>query len=123
MASLTTYQIISLVLSILGVPSLTAILSWIYHKQKKVEENQQRIDNKQKQETTALKLGVQALLRSQMINDYNKWSDKGYAPIYARENFQNCWEQYEALGENGVMEDIRNKFMNLPTKIINNVQY
>lgn len=63
----------------------------------------------------ALKLGLQALLRAQMVNDYNKWSAKGYAPIYARENFENCWTQYESLGENGVMNDIHNKFLALPT--------
>lgn len=115
MASLTTYQIISLVLSIVGVPSLATIIGWIHSKQKKHDAEQRQIDERQKQETQALKLGVQALLRSQMINDYNKWSDKGYAPIYARENFQNCWVQYESLGKNGVMEDIHNKFMDLPT--------
>lgn len=116
MASLTTYQIISLVLSLLGIPSLATIIGWIYKRQKKLDDEQKKNDEKNKQETKALKLGVQALLRSQMINDYNKWSDKGYAPIYARENFENCWTQYEALGENGVMEDIHNKFMDLPTK-------
>ena len=62
----------------------------------------------------SVKLGVQALLRAQMIHDYNKWVDRGYAPIYARENFQNCWEQYHALGANGVMDDIHNKFLALP---------
>lgn len=61
-----------------------------------------------------VKLGVQALLRAQMIHDYNKWSERGYAPIYARENFQNCWKQYHALGANGVMDDIHNKFLMLP---------
>jgi hypothetical protein len=61
-----------------------------------------------------VKLGVQALLRAQMIHDYNKWSERGYAPIYARENFQNCWNQYHALGANGVMDDIHNKFLMLP---------
>ena len=66
-------------------------------------------------ENKALKKGLQALLRAQMINDYNKWATKGYAPIYARQNFQNCWDNYEALGENGVMNDIKNKFMSLPT--------
>lgn len=64
----------------------------------------------------AVKLGIQALLRTQMIHDYNKYSDLGYAPIYAKENFQNCWEQYHALGANGVMDDIHNKFLALPTK-------
>lgn len=64
----------------------------------------------------AIKRGLQALLRAQLIEDYNKWSDKGYAPIYARENFQNCWFQYHALGANGVMDDIHAKFLELPTE-------
>lgn len=64
----------------------------------------------------AIKLGLQSLLRSQLLSDWNKWSDKGYAPIYARENFQNCWKQYHALGANGVMDDIHEKFFDLPTE-------
>ena len=70
---------------------------------------QTRMENK------ATQLGVQALLRAQMVNDYNKWTARKYAPIYARDNFENCWIQYHALGANGVMDDIRNKFMALPT--------
>jgi len=62
-----------------------------------------------------IKLGVQALLRAQMIAEYNKWEERGYAPIYARQNFENCWEQYHNLGVNGVMDDLHNKFLQLPT--------
>lgn len=62
----------------------------------------------------AIKLGLQALLRAQLIGDYNKWSERGYAPIYARENFENCWKQYHSLGVNGVMDDIHERFMELP---------
>ena len=64
----------------------------------------------------AVKKGLQALLRAQLIDDYNKWSEKGYAPIYARQNFENCWFQYHALGANGVMDDIHAKFLDLPTE-------
>ena len=64
----------------------------------------------------ALQKGVQALLRAQMINDYNHYHEKGWAPIYARENFENLWLQYEAFGKNGVMQDIHNRFLALPTK-------
>lgn len=64
----------------------------------------------------AIKKGLQALLRAQLIADYNKWSEKGYAPIYARQNFENCWFQYHALGANGVMDDIHAKFLDLPTE-------
>lgn len=63
-----------------------------------------------------VRLGVQALLRAQMISDYNKWEEKGYAPIYARQNFENCWMQYHALGANGVMDDLHKKFLELPTE-------
>lgn len=62
-----------------------------------------------------VRLGVQALLRAQMIADYNKWSERGYAPIYARVNFINCWTQYHSLGANGVMDDLKAKFLALPT--------
>ena len=62
----------------------------------------------------SVKFGVQALLRAQMIHDYNKWTERGYAPIYARQNFENCWEQYHSLGANGVMDDIHRKFLKLP---------
>jgi hypothetical protein len=63
----------------------------------------------------ALQMGVQALLRAQMIQYYNHYMDKGFAPLYARESFENCWVQYEKLGKNGVMADIRAKFLALPT--------
>ena len=64
----------------------------------------------------ALKRGVQAMLRAQMIAEYNRWSEKGAAPIYAKDNFENLWRQYEKLGKNGVMQDIRAKFLALPTR-------
>ena len=63
-----------------------------------------------------IRLGVQALLRAQMISEYNKWHDRGYAPIYARQNFENCWNQYHSLGANGVMDDIHDRFFQLPTE-------
>ena len=87
-------------LCILGVPSLSAMLIGMIVGQFKA--------------VRALKRGVQALLRAQMINDYNKWSERAYAPLYARQNFENLWVQYEALGENGVMEDLHTKFLKLP---------
>ena len=63
----------------------------------------------------ALQRGVQALLRAQMIDLYNHYKAKGYAPLYARQSFESLWVQYERLGKNGVMSDIRTKFLALPT--------
>lgn len=94
--------------SFLGIPSLASVLIWLYN-----------IIKKQNEQYNALKLGLQAMLRSQMINDYNYWTSKGYAPIYARENFENLWRQYHLMGANGVMDDIHEKFHKLPTKLDN----
>lgn len=71
---------------------------------------------KYKAEQDAIRKGIQALLRAEMIKSYNKYSELGHAPIYARENFKNIYENYHALGLNGVMDDIYNKFLELPTE-------
>lgn len=93
-------------LCLFSVPALLgAVFKYFYNQ-----------NNERKAELAALKLGVQALLRAQLINDYNKWSEKKYAPIYARQNFENCWTQYHTLGANGVMDDIHAKFLELPTE-------
>lgn len=92
---MTLYQILALI-GIEGAFSATVLWVW--------------------RQVSGVRKGVQALLRAQMINDYNKWVEKGYAPIYARQNFENCWKNYHALGANGVMDDLHNKFLELPTE-------
>jgi hypothetical protein len=98
-SSMTLYQILTLI----GVESIfSAIIVWVWR------------------QVTGVRKGVQALLRAQMINDYNKWTEKGHAPIYARQNFENCWKNYHSLGANGVMDDLHDKFLELPTIEKNN---
>lgn len=101
------------ILALVGIPSIiTAFLNFVERKTIRKEVAKQKQDDK----TDALALGVQALLRAQMISDYNRYSEKGFAPIYARESFENVWRQYENLGSNGVMRDIHDKFFALPTQ-------
>ena len=86
------------------VTGLGVAVKWL-HKKSKTEAQRQG----------AIEKGLQALLRSQMINDYNHYKDKGFAPIYAKDNFENVWKQYHNLGVNGVMDSIHEEFMSLPT--------
>lgn len=99
---MNTFQILSL----LGIGSIAVSIWGFLFKYAK----------KQAATLKAMKLGLQAVLRAQMIRDYNYYTEKGYAPLYARDNFQNCWDQYENLGYNGVMTDIYKKFMQLPDR-------
>lgn len=64
---------------------------------------------------TNQRLALQALLRAQLISDYNRYKEQGWAPIYAKENFENCYQRYHNLGQNGVMDGIRSEFLELPT--------
>ena len=92
---MNTYQWLCL----LGVPALlAAVFKFIFSQIKSV------------------RLGVQALLRAQLVSEYNKWEDRGWAPIYARQNFENCWTQYHNMGKNGVMDDLHDRFLALPTE-------
>lgn len=62
-----------------------------------------------------LKQGFQAMLRAQMIAEYNRFSEKGYAPIWSKDSFEALYAAYHRCGANGVMTDIYTRFMALPT--------
>ena len=66
--------------------------------------------------TDAVCLGVQALLRDRLYQAYDYHMERGYAPIPAKENFENMWTQYHKLGANGVMDGVHRDFMRLPTE-------
>ena len=97
---LNLYQILSL---LFGSGLLITILTAVWNK---IKMNERK--------TESVQLGVQALLRDRLYSTYLKYSEKGYAPLYARENFENMYKQYHILGANGVMDDIYKKFMALP---------
>ena len=94
------YQILSL---LFGSGLLITILTAVWNK---IKMNERK--------TESVQLGVQALLRDRLYSTYLKYAEKGYAPLYARENFDNMYKQYHILGANGVMDDIYHKFMALP---------
>ena len=73
-----------------------------------------------KKQNDALKVGLQALLRDRIIQAYNHYvQDKGWIPIYAKESIDACYKSYEALGDNGVIDNLMqqiNELQNYPPK-------
>lgn len=73
-----------------------------------------------KKENDALKAGLQALLRDRIIQAYNHYvQDRGWIPIYAKESIDACYRSYEALGDNGVIDNLMqqiNELQNYPPK-------
>lgn len=81
-----------------------AVLGWGYRK----------IDNRLKAEqlkNEAISNGVQALLRESIVGSYNKYSEKGFMPIYAKDSLKKAYTAYSALGGNDVASELYHKML------------
>ena len=109
---MSIYQILSLC----GVPALIGIaIAFLIQKPlekrvKTAEENQATQESQQK----AIMLGVQALLRDRLLQGYKHYEEQGWASYEDKKNMENMHVQYEALGENNVMNARHERFMALP---------
>ena len=63
----------------------------------------------------AIAEGVQSLLRESIVTNYNRYLDKGYCPIYAKESLRRMYKAYHALGGNDVATQLYKEIMELPT--------
>lgn len=57
----------------------------------------------------------QAILRDRIIQMYNYYKEKEYFPIYARESLEHMYIAYKKLNGNGVIDNLVEDLMNLPT--------
>lgn len=62
----------------------------------------------------SVKKGVQALLRDRLIQGYKYYRQQGWADEDDRANLENVYVQYHNLGANGVMDNLRGRFLALP---------
>lgn len=69
-----------------------------------------------KKKVKATQTGMQALLRADIIRSYDKYTDQGYCPIYARDALEKEYESYHALGGNGTITDLWERIQRLPTE-------
>ena len=83
----------------LGNVVLTHLIS---HKAKLSERDQQ------------LTNGVQCLLRAEIIRAHDKYAQKRFCPIYAKESLTRAYAAYHALGGNDVATDLYRQTMELP---------
>ena len=65
----------------------------------------------------AMRKGIRALLRADLIRLYNKYHDDlEYCPIYVKQSLEDEYKQYHALKGNGVGTQMYNALMALPTE-------
>lgn len=106
--------------SLVGVPSIiSGLFALLVAKMLKKRDKKQAEIIEQNQvmeaQNKAIMLGVQAFLRDRLLQGYRHYIEKGWADYDDRENMENIYTQYHALGANGIMDDLRGQFRNLPS--------
>lgn len=103
-------------LCVFGIPSIIGLLIGIFIK-KPIEKRiaaQETAQETQAKQTKAVMLGVQALLRDRLLQGYKHYDEQGWASYEDKTNMENMHKQYEALGENNVMNALHDRFIQLP---------
>lgn len=94
---------------------LTRIISKKLDKAEKAAEESRKKAEESKAKSDAIADGLQALLRDRLLQGYKYAGQKGYAEFDDRQNMENMYEQYHALGGNGMMTDMRRAYRALPS--------
>lgn len=80
---------------------------------------------KEQEKNQAIADGVQSLLRESIVNNYNRYQDRGYCPIYAKESIKRVYKAYhDGLGGNDVASELYRKLLEMPetAKGVNNAE-
>lgn len=87
---------------------VVAVLGWLYRGiAARLQSEQVRNE--------AIAVGVQSLLRESIVDNYNKYSDRGYCPIYAKESIKRAYKAYhDGLGGNDVVTELYHKILAMP---------
>ena len=111
----------SQILSVCGVSGIVSGLAGVFiavflkrpleKRVKDSEDANARVEAQNK----ATMLGVQALLRDRLLQAFNHYLARGWIGAGERDNVDNMYTQYEALGPTNVISDIYNQVRALPS--------
>ena len=112
---------LSQILSVCGVSGiisgLVGVLIAVYVKrplEKRVKDSE-NASTRVEAQNKATMLGVQALLRDRLLQAFEHYLARGWISAGERDNVENMYTQYEALGPNNVISDIYNQVRALPS--------
>jgi hypothetical protein len=112
---------LSQILSVCGVSGivsgLVGVLIAVFLKrplENRVQQNE-AANRRMEEQNTATMLGVQALLRDRLLQAFEHYLARGWITAGERDNVDNMYVQYEALGPNNVISDIYNQVRALPS--------
>lgn len=92
-------------------------LGKIYGKLETIEEHRREIARQAAEEKEALKNGVCAMLRNNILHVCKKYISRGEKPLYEVNNVERMYEAYHALGGNGSVTRMVELFNELPISV------
>ena len=72
-----------------------------------------RLKEEQKK-NKAIADGVQSLLRENIVGNFNKYTDREYCPIYAKDSIKKVYSAYHNLGGDDVATELYHKILAMP---------
>ena len=117
-----TGVLVSVVSLLLSSGLLAAVLKYLTNRinesdRRRAESDQlsRELHDEDVKRQEALERGVQALLRDRLIEIHDEYCPKNEIPLHVKDNFDNLYQQYHALGKNGVMDSFHEEVMDIPT--------
>lgn len=99
---------------LLSIPSiLLAVVSFCLGRLGKIADKKDEQKEKAEDTVDAIKDGVCALLRVQLIEYHDKYMDEGRIPHYAMDNYASMYDAYHTLGGNGTVTAMYDKLKHL----------
>lgn len=93
---------------------MSAAVGYVAYKLKQAENARQIESIREQKKREAEINGITALLRERMREIYYHSLERGCAPMYARDSFESMYHAYHALGGNGIITDMHERFLSLP---------
>jgi hypothetical protein len=93
------------------------LLLWLLKRAigKKLDHMDEKRDDAREQAAAERRLTL-AMARSQLLDNYERCMDKGFYTVDEREVYHELYEAYHKDGGNGIMTDLREKIVELPTE-------
>lgn len=88
---------------------VTGVLGWVAGKMSAVTRQE-------RSESRALKNGVRALLRSELMRTHHQAVSAGWCTTTDKEVMERTYQAYHDLGGNGIATNLHDEMMALPTR-------
>lgn len=109
---MTIYRVLQ-ILNLFGLPT---IIGLIIKLQQDAIRDKLEAKKDREHEMQNLREGLQAVLQLQLESFYEKYKRLEYAPLHVKQKFEVAYQKYHKIGANGVMDDVHDEFMALPTE-------